>query len=201
LVFILNLVSVASTVVLTDQVRRQVRSRRRARFWGGRIGRVLFQLAGIGLRPAEGAANTTAQRTEVALASSARVLFDRLPKETRRELGEMENVLERLELDAAQVRRHRRELRKLRGSHPDAELQARLAAADQTLERRLGETVGALERIRVSLLRLHSGRETLVGVTTDLGKAKEVADRLNRLAEADEEVSAILAGDCSGESR
>jgi eukaryotic-like serine/threonine-protein kinase len=201
LVFITNLVSVAAAVVLTDQVRRPGRARGRARFWTGPIGRGLFRVARLGLRSAGGGADSGAQRTEVALASSVRALFDRFPKATRAELGEMEEVLERLEIDATRVRRRRRELRSLQSSNPDTDLYAKLSEADRMLERRLAEIVGALEHIRVSLLRLHGGRETLAGVTMDLGRAKDVAERLTRLAEADEEVSALLDHNPDRENR
>ncbi len=201
LVFITNLVSVAAAVVLTDQVRRPGRARGRARFWTGPIGRWLFRVARLGLRPTGGGADSAAQRTEVALASSVRALFDGFPEATRAELGEMEEVLERLEVDATRVRRRRRELRCVQGSHPDADLYTKLSEADRTLERRLAEIVGALEHLRVGLLRLHGGRETLAGVTMDLGRAKDVAERLARLAEADEEVSALLAHHPGRENR
>jgi eukaryotic-like serine/threonine-protein kinase len=49
---------------------------------------------------------------------------------------------------------------------------------------KLGETVGALETIRLNLLRLHAGSATVEGLTTHLGLAAEVSEEVERLISA-----------------
>src|SRR3989442_12355409 len=64
------------------------------RFWGGPVGRRLFRVASIGLRIATPAAN---RPTELALGSVAEALFHALPRETRRALGDLPEVIKALE--------------------------------------------------------------------------------------------------------
>ena len=53
---------------------------------------------------------------------------------------------------------------------------------------RLGQTVGALERMRLELLRLHGGTTDLRPLTTSLDLAREMAENLVRLRESEDEV-------------
>jgi hypothetical protein len=132
-------------------------------------------------------------RTEVALGMSARALFDRLPSVTRRELSELVGIVEGLEADAVRTRQRRSELRQLHGTADDPQFTARLSSAEQSLARRHAEVVTALEGIRLGLLRLHVGSTTVEGLTTDLGRASDLASRLGRLADAHEEVDRLSA--------
>jgi hypothetical protein len=61
------------------------------------------------------------------------------------------------------------------------------------LARRHAEVVTALEGIRLSLLRLHVGSATVEGLTTDLGRASDLASRLGHLADAHDEVDRLSA--------
>ena len=54
------------------------------------------------------------------------------------------------------------------------------------------EAVGALETIRLDLLRLHAGSVTVEGLTTQLGLAAEVSAEVERLIEAHGEVDDAL---------
>ncbi len=192
LLFIVNLVSVACVVVLSDQVHDGSRERLRVRLWGGPVGRWLFRIAALGVRRRiPGLA--TEHRTEVALGLSVRALFDRLPPATRRELPEFPGIVEGLEAEAVRTRRRRIGLRQLQGTADDPQFTARLSSAEQSLARRHAEVVTALEGIRLSLLRLHVGSATVEGLTTDLGRASDLASRLGHLADAHDEVDRLSA--------
>ena len=77
----------------------------------------------------------------------------------------------------------------------DAASSAELAdvrATRDSIHAKLGEAVGALETIRLNLLRLHAGSATIEGLTTHLGLAAEVSDELARLVAAHEEVEQTI---------
>ena len=138
--------------------RLDVEEERRLKFWQGRIGRLLFKLARIGLSRVPGALAPADRPTEVALGLAAIELFAGLPKETQRQLGDLPGVVRGLE---GQVRR-------LRGDGRDA---------------RLGEALRALEVIRFDLLRLHGGVGTVDGLTADLGAARRIGEQVDALLE------------------
>jgi predicted Ser/Thr protein kinase len=191
--FIVNLVSVACVVVLGDQVRAGSRERRRACLWDGPVGRWLFGVGGLAVRRRLSQDAGIGHRTEVALGSSAMALFDRLPPATRRELGELQPIVERLEADALRARQQRSELRQLHAACGDPQMSVRLAKAEESVAGHYTEVITALESIRLNLLRLHVGSITVEGLTTDLGNAAELANRLSRLADAHDEVERLSA--------
>jgi hypothetical protein len=55
--------------------------------------------------------------------------------------------------------------------------------------------VAALETIRLNLLRLHAGSGSVASLTTDLGRAFEVAKEVELLLDAGREVDAALRRD------
>ena len=59
-------------------------------------------------------------------------------------------------------------------------------------EIQLGTTVGAMETIRLNLLRLHAGSLTLEALTTHIGRANAVSADVDRLIAAREEVEDVL---------
>jgi hypothetical protein len=191
--FIVNLVSVACVVVLGDQVSAGSRERRRARLWEGPVGRWLFRLGGMGVSRRLAPDAAADHRTEVALGLSVVALFHRLPPAARRELGELPRIVEKLEADAMRARQRRGELRQLHAGCADPQMKARIATTEESLGRRYTDVVTALESIRLNLLRLHVGNITLEGLTTDLGNAAELANRLTLLADAHDEVERLSA--------
>jgi len=191
--FILNLVSVACVVVLGDQVQAGSRERRRARLWDGPIGRWLFRIAGLTVWRRQSSSQAGDHRTEVALGLSAVALFERLPRTARRELGELPRIVARLEADAKRARQRRAELRQLHAACADTDMKVKLTRAEESLVRRYTDVVTALESIRLNLLRLHVGTTTVEGLTTDLGNAEELANRLGSLADAQDEVERLSA--------
>jgi predicted component of type VI protein secretion system len=59
---------------------------------------------------------------------------------------------------------------------------------------RLAESVAALENLRIDLLRLRAGSAKLETVTTKLGKARDLAEQVDRLLEGQLEVEELLEG-------
>jgi serine/threonine-protein kinase len=124
--------------------------------------------------------------TEAALGLAASELFAALPEAYRVELFELPSIVSALEVRAAEAR-------------AEVDVVAALArpGSDDTsvLERRrnkasanLAASVGALERIRLDLLKLHAGAGDLKPLTTLIEEAQLVSDEVKRLAEAEQEV-------------
>jgi serine/threonine-protein kinase len=148
--------------------RLDVEEQRRLGFWRGPIGRWLFKVAGLGLRRT--APPPVADRpTEVALGLAAVELFETLPKDTRRALGDLHAVVRGLE----------ERVRRLRGDGREAPLR---------------EALGGLETIRVDLLRLHGGVGTLDGLTADLSAARQIGEQVDALLAGRREADDALGG-------
>jgi serine/threonine-protein kinase len=73
----------------------------------------------------------------------------------------------------------------------DAEV---LAARKKAAATHLGESVAALEGIRLDLLRLHAGAADLAPLTTLMDAARLVGEDLHRLAEAQREADEAAGG-------
>ncbi len=184
--------------------------RLRGAVWNSRIGEFIarkFGRAGGGESPA-----LVSRPTEMALGMAAADLFASLPRPLREQLGEVPEVVRRLEARAAEARRSVDELQGLLG---DAEGQlaasaaARAGAADTALLGRrtatareltrardvaredLSRTVAALERIRLDLLRLAAGDERRIDVTTLLDAARDAADGIALVADARQQAERI----------
>ncbi len=139
--------------------------KRRLRFWKSRLGGWLFKLAGIGLKRAPPALPPD-RPTEAALGFAAIELFEALPKESRQQLGDLPAVVRGLE----------ERVRRLRAKGQDEQVAAAL---------------GALEVIRLDLLRLHGGVGTLDGLTVDLTAARKIGEHVDALLEARSEVEGL----------
>ena len=74
------------------------------------------------------------------------------------------------------------------GDAAASEQYVEVRATRDAIHAKLGETVGALETIRLNLLRLHAGSATVEGLTTHLGIAAEVSEEVARLISAYEEM-------------
>src|SRR6185437_6335736 len=167
------------------QRRRDVDAEFWGRLWAGRLGRWLFGVARMFTGTKALPASLTHRPTELALGMAAEQLYDSLPKETRRQLRDLPDVVHRLEEDAQRMRARFEELQEAladvgqRGS-PDPAIGARherivadLSAEREQVQQRLKDAVAALETIRLNLLRLHAGTGTVQSLTTDLGLARE----------------------------
>jgi serine/threonine-protein kinase len=195
--------------------RKNVGAKRRLKLWAGRVGRWLFRIAGLGLRPAALGTGATYRRTELAIGMAAHRLFEELPKATRKELRDLPDVVRRLEDDAQRMRVRLEQLNSLIDAVGDERYASRapaattdaapsdrrralnrdLVAARDAAQRRLGDAVASLETIRLGLLRMQAGTGDVASITADLASAREVAQAVELLLEGQEEVERLLAPD------
>jgi serine/threonine-protein kinase len=162
----------------------------------GRIGKDAFALAKRFLGNRQRASAMTHRATELSLGMAAEQLFESLPKESRLALGDLPALLHRLQNDAQALRKRYDELQEVLSDVGDAAASAAYAdlrASRDTIHTKLGEAVGALETIRLNLLRLHAGSATIAGLTTHLGIAAEVSREVERLVAAHEEIAGITS--------
>jgi eukaryotic-like serine/threonine-protein kinase len=176
------------------QRRRDVDSEFWGRLWTGRFGRWLFGIARAFVGAKALPAPLTHRPTELSIGMAAEQLYETLPKETRRQLRDLPDVVHKLEDDAQRTRRRLEELQDVLGgvqaSSADPAIGARhdrilaeLTAERELVQQRLADAVAALETIRMNLLRLHAGTGSVHSLTTDLGLAREVAKGIDLLLE------------------
>lgn len=164
-----------------------------AKLWNGPIGRFAFAIARrlIGRR-AIGPAMTH-RATELSLGLAAEQLFESLPKASRQALGDLPGILRRLEKDAQTLRAKSEAMQTLMAGSADDEAAEELRGEREAIDARLRDAVGALETIRLNLLRLHAGALTVEGLTTHLGIAAEVSEEVERLIAAHNEMERGLS--------
>jgi serine/threonine-protein kinase len=157
----------------------------RDRLWKSRIGEWLARRMGA---PAESRAvgGGVFRPTEAALGIAASELFAALPEAYRVELFELPSIVSALEARAAEARAEVDVVAALArpGSDDIAVLDSRRNAAAANL----AASVGALERIRLDLLKLHAGASDLRPLTTLIDEAHLMSEEVARLAEAEQEV-------------
>jgi serine/threonine-protein kinase len=157
----------------------------RNRLWNSRAGEWLARRLGA---PEQSRAigGGVFRPTEAALGVAASELFAALPKAYREHLAELPAIVAAFEARAAEARA---EIDVVAALAPlgsvDAEV---LAARREAAAAHLGESVAALERIRLDLLRLHAGASDLAPLTTLMDAARLVGEDVSRLAEAQREV-------------
>jgi serine/threonine-protein kinase len=167
-----------------------------AGIWRGRIGRAAFAMAKRLLGKARRGAAITHRATELSLGLAAEELFEGLPKDTRRALADLPSALKRLQHDAQELRKRRDELADALGEVSETSSSreyAELVELRNVVEARLSDAVGALESIRLNLLRLHAGSATVESVTTHLNMAAEVSEEVERLIAGQDEVARYLS--------
>ena len=186
----------AMPYVLLLQRRRDVDTEFWHKVWMGSIGKWAFGIARklVGTRTVGSA--ITPRATELSLGMAAEQLFDALPRETRQALGDLPAVLKRLQGDAQTLRKHHDGLQDAindagdRASLPEY---AEVRATRDEIKTKLGDAVGAMETIRLNLLRLHAGSGTVEGLTTHIGLALEVSGEVERLIAAKADVERGLS--------
>jgi eukaryotic-like serine/threonine-protein kinase len=190
--------------LLSGRRRRDLMGERRIKYWSSKFGRWLFKIASKGLARAHGP-GATHRPTEMAIAFAADDLYAGLPKPMRNALPELPAVLARLEQQARAVRARIEGLEQsladvgsgvAPGAAADhrATLTADLVAARDTARAHLGETVAALETIRLDLLRLRAGVGSVDRITADLSAAGDIGAAVDRLLAASDEVDRELGG-------
>jgi len=201
------------------QRRRGIDAQLRSWIWNSRLGRWIFDVAGLGLRRVPDSSAATYRPTELAIGLAADRLFEGLPRELRRSLNDLPDVVRRLESDAQGMRIRIEELNEtlaeVKNIEPTSraltaapqpsssaqvaqqreQLTADLLAARDATQQRLADSVAALERIRLGLLRIQGGTGSVAGLTEDLEAARNVASDMDQLRHAQREVDSILSAD------
>jgi hypothetical protein len=164
-----------------------------AKTWKGRFGRWAFAAASKFAKPEHFSA-LTHRATELSLGMAAEQLYESLPKATRKQLADVPDTLKHLQTVAQELRRRHESLVDALAAAPDSAVAeyADVREMRDTLHAKLSDTVGALETIRLNLLRLHAGSLSVHSVTTHLGIAADVADEVDRLIAAQGEVESAL---------
>ncbi len=202
--FFLNILVVANPISFTSSAlyllllerRRDVATDLWAKIWTGRLGKLAFALGRKLLGTQVVGSAMTHRATELSLGMAAENLYDGLPKETRRALGDLPGLVRRLQGDAQSLRKRHDDLQEVLAEAGDvgsSDAYDDLRADRDAVHAKLGEAVGALETIRLSLLRLHAGSGTVEGLTTHIGLAAEVSAEVERMLAAQEEVERGLA--------
>jgi hypothetical protein len=179
----------------TLQARRDVDVEFWRSVWMGRFGKFVFALARKwrGSKPLGQA--MTHRATELSLGMAAEQLFESLPQASREALGDLPALVQRLQGDAQRLRARHDALQEAitqAGGAASTEEYAPVRAERDLIHDRLRDAVGALETIRLNLLRLHAGSTTLEGLTTHIGLAAEVSAEVERLIAAHEDVNEAL---------
>ena len=161
----------------------------------GRFGKLAFTLARKlrGGQPV--AAALTHRATELSLSLAAEQLYESLPKQSRVALGDLPSLLQRLQ-HAAQLLRGRHDdlsaaMERQRPGETSDDVDGLRAERDE-VHHKLTAAVGALETIRLNLLRLHAGSAAVEGLTTHIGLAEDVSAEIERMVAAREEIDATL---------
>ncbi|AHG89804.1 protein kinase [Gemmatirosa kalamazoonensis] len=146
----------------------------RERLWNSRAGEWLARRLGAPERSREVGVGAF-RATEVALGVAAGELFAALPQPFREQLPELPATVAALEARAAEARAELDVVAALAPSgSADAEL---LAGRRGKAAERLADSVAALERIRLDLLRLHAGADDLAPLTTLMDAARARSTR------------------------
>jgi hypothetical protein len=172
-------------------IRRWWQTGIRERLWNTRAGEWLARRLGAPDR-SRAVGEGAFRATEAALGVAASELFAALPKAYRDQFADLPAIVAALEARAAGARAEIDVVDALAPSGSvDAEVLAmrRKAAAAQ-----LGETVAALEGVRLDLLRLHAGASDLAPLTTLMDAARLLGEDVNRLAEAQQEAERAAGG-------
>ncbi|MEK6612588.1 MAG: bifunctional serine/threonine protein kinase/MFS transporter [Gemmatimonadota bacterium] len=180
---------------LLQSLHREVDTEFWGAFWNGPIGTLGFTVARRLHHGAPVASAMTHRATELSLGMAAEQLYESLPKAARGALGALPELLRRLQDDAQALRARYEALN-------EAITQSGAAAADDAHtplreERdlaygRLRDAVGALETIRLNLLRMHAGSMSVQGITTHIEIASELSDEVRRLIASREAVDELL---------
>jgi len=185
------------------------------KFWNSGFAALFEKLARFNLKKRSQPAELTYRPTELAIGLAADALFESLPRDQRKELKDLPRILERLQSDAALMRKTVDDLNGALaglGEQSSAGRSSALAAtggtaamadthqrlrADLKAKRdvaagRLADAVAALENVRLSLLKLKAGTGSLDELTADLSAAQQLNSAMDAAAEAREEVEAFL---------
>jgi eukaryotic-like serine/threonine-protein kinase len=171
------------------QQNRDIDTRFWQRLWTGPMGRAAFALAsrlGGAFKPVSA---MTHRATELSIGLAAEQLYEGLPKEMRKALAGVPDLVTRLQGDVQSLRRQQEDLQELVSSSPSEDL----VRMRDSVRAKLTAAVGSLETIRLDLLRLHAGSTTVQSVTTHMGIAEDVSREISRMLSARAETDRILS--------
>jgi predicted Ser/Thr protein kinase len=175
------------------------------RFLNSRLGRLLFKVAGLGVKVGQQNVPPATERTELVLGDAAGALFDALPSEVRKRFGDVPATIKRLEEDAKVLRAREQILSDAiaraepdRGASVGIERRgaavSELAQARDATQQRLATAIAALENIRLDLLKLQAGVGSADDLTSDLESAREINEAVKAELAARAEVDRVLRG-------
>lgn len=167
-----------------------------SKVWQSRVGRLAFAIARKLVPAGERSVAMTHRATELSLGMAAEELYESLPRETQRALGDLPPLLRRLQEDAQALRKRHEEMQEALSSVGASETSAEyheLCALRDESHAKLSDAVGSLETIRLNLLRLHAGSASVESVTTHLGIAAEVSEQVERLIQAHADVERYMS--------
>jgi serine/threonine-protein kinase len=210
----LGMLTLSSVSLIGDFMRLRLSAKMAATsisFWKSKWGARLASLAGVGLRTTDRPALGMPMLTEVALGRATDHLFQALPKDARRELAALPGTVRRLSDDAGALRdsiealdaqlaafdRGDEQLDDATRRHVAEELIAARALASE----RLAATVGAIENIRLDLLRLQMGNSGIDSVTASLDAARQIGQQISESIDAQREVERLLRRAVTGPLR
>jgi eukaryotic-like serine/threonine-protein kinase len=176
---------------IPTKIRRWWQTGIRERLWNSSIGEWLAHRLGAP-EQSRAVGGGVFRPTEAALGLAASELFTALPETYRAELFELPSIVAALEARAAEARAEVDVVAALArpGSDDTAVLERRRVKASANL----AASVGALERIRLDLLKLHAGAGDLKPLTTLIDEAHVMSQEVKRLAEAEQEVEDAIEG-------
>jgi len=191
-----------------------------SRVWNGRLGEWFTRMATMGMKRKLLPTASTHRPTEIAIGIAASALFEALPKEVRKGLPDLPDVLRRLEADAQVTRRRVDELNEALASlgqeslsgkstalrdggggiqaavaDQQDKLRADLRGARDLAAGRLATAVAALENIRLDLLRLKAGAGSLDELSANLTEARRVAAEIDAQVAGRIEAELVLRGE------
>jgi predicted Ser/Thr protein kinase len=207
----LDMIPVISVeVALWSAILKAARNTRRrdavGEWWSGvvtgRVGKWLFKLGGLGLENRLLNRGGAHRPTEMAIGIAADRLFEELPRSTKRDLQDLPDIIQKLEVDAQDMRQQVEELNGVLaeigddpgrvGGEERTRLRTDLVETRDLAQSRMTEAVSALEKIRLGLLRLHAGAGSVESVTMDLSAAQVVSDDIDHLLAGKREVDELL---------
>jgi len=164
------------------------------RFWQSRLAGALAEVAAAGQPTVMTASSTLHRNTELVLGLAIDDLWKVVPTATREDLGNVPALAHALQRNAEALRdlidRLRESEREL-VTTPDH--RARITNILPPIEARHQETITALERIRLQLLKLLATRGETIELTEQLQVARQLDATLTREADGHAEVRRILA--------
>ncbi|MDB4908015.1 MAG: protein kinase [Gemmatimonadetes bacterium] len=167
--------------LVPDVIRKRFGLGLRETLWRSRLGGWIARRLGAPERSTL-AGSSAFRATEAALGVAASELYAALPKAYREQLSDLPGIVAAFEARAAGARA---EMDVVAALAPSASLDAQgLAARRNAAAVHLGESVAALEGIRLDLLRLHANASDLAPLTTLLDAARLLGDDVGRLADA-----------------